>query len=100
MPMSRTMCRRCAVAPSEPLESTARRYIADPEQIWPGLRVGTFLGALGLLVRMAFARADGLDAWEATRASPRISDGKLAHENPDWVRAVSQRRLVLQPDHS
>jgi len=83
--------------PAESFASTAQRYITNPDLIIPGLSAGTFLGALGFGLRMLVARSDGLDAWEAQRGYPLISQGLLAHENPDWVDAASRRELVLQP---
>ena len=47
--------------PPEPFEKIAQRYIAQPDLIAPGLRAGTKLGALALMVKMLLTRAPDLD---------------------------------------
>lgn len=84
--------------PPEPFEATARRYFADPTRIMPGLRAGTWLGAVGLGLRMMLTRVPNLDAWERRRDYPSIDGGVLAQANPEWVAAAKRRELVLQPD--
>jgi hypothetical protein len=47
---------------------------------------------------MMTTRAIDLDRWEHKRDYPLIADRLLAHDNPDWVAAADQRRLLLLPD--
>ena len=47
--------------PPESFETTARRYIASPDLIVPGLRVGTKLQALIFMGKMMLARVPDLD---------------------------------------
>lgn len=82
----------------EPFVQTARRYLAEPARIMPGLRTGSLAGALMLALRMAFTRVLDLDAWEAGRDYPALPSGALAHENPRWLEAAERRELLLLPD--
>jgi NAD(P)H dehydrogenase (quinone) len=84
--------------PPEDFTTMARRYLSEPWRIMPGLTLGSRLGAVRFALRMALTRATDLDAWEQTRDYPLIADGALAHDNPDWVNAAKQRRLLLLPD--
>ena len=83
--------------PAEDFETTARRYVANPGLIYPGLELGSFASALWFIVRMLATPAPDLDAWEARRDYPSISRGELAHDNPAWVQAAKAGQLVLQP---
>ena len=90
----REICKR----EPDSFETAARRYIANPEAIMPGLTAGTRWTAIALGIKTLFTRATDLDAWESTRDYPLISNGQLAHESPDWTDAAARRELVLQPD--
>lgn len=84
--------------PAETFESIARRYLANPELIAPGLNAGSLPGAVGLALRMALTWARDLDAWERARDYPLVTGGELAHESAEWRRAASRRELVLLSD--
>jgi NAD(P)H dehydrogenase (quinone) len=84
--------------PPEDFETIARRYVADPTRVMPGLRLGSFAGAVGLLLRAMVTRVPDLDAWEDSREYPRIQGGLLAHESEDWRAAAERRSLLLMPD--
>ena len=64
--------------PQESFETIARRYIAQPDLIVPGLRVGTKLGALAFMVKMMLTRAPDLDRWERERGHPVLEKPVLA----------------------
>jgi hypothetical protein len=81
--------------PSEDFESIARRYLADPDQIVPGLRAGTKLGALGFLARMVLTRAPDFDKWEEERLLPRIRSPQLAQDSEEWRRHAAAKELYL-----
>lgn len=83
--------------PSEDFETIARRYLANPELIAPGLSAGTRLGAMALLVRIARTRVPDLDTWDHDHDIHRLSNPRFAHENPEWVAAAEQRQLYLLP---
>ena len=81
--------------PPESFEATARRYVAEPERIWPGLTVGSFADAVWLAAKAALTPVPDLDAWEAEQSFPTIRKGQLAHENGAWRDAAASDRLVL-----
>ena len=81
--------------PPEDFTTIARRYLADPGRIMPGLDAGTRGGAIAFASRMMLARALDLDHWESTRDYPTVSGGTLAHQNPDWVAAAQRGQLHL-----
>ena len=56
--------------PAESFRSIARRYVAEPDLIHPGLRTGSLLSALSLMVRTVFARTPDADRWERGRSYP------------------------------
>ena len=80
----------------------ASRYLKDPTNISHDMRAGTWLGAIRLGLRIAATRAIDLDEWEQTRDYPLISNGLLAHENPEWMTTASngQLSLLTQPERS
>lgn len=84
--------------PAEGFESIARRYFAQPELVFPGLRPGTRIGAAALLARMMLTPAPDLDRWESRRDYPTIESPRLAHENPAWVEAAEATRLLVLED--
>lgn len=73
----------CGTAP-EDFETTARRYFANPELVYPGLAAGSKLSAAWFLIRIMATRPRDLDAWERDRGYPLIEDAELAHENSLW----------------
>lgn len=81
--------------PAEPFEDTARRYIANPQQVMPGFAVGTRIGALTLLLKTLLTRAPNLDRWESERGYPLLDDAVLAHDSPEWRASASEQRLPL-----
>lgn len=81
--------------PSEDFESIARRYFADPDQIAPGLRAGTKLGAFGFLARMLLTRAPDFDKWEEEHLLPRIRSAQLAQDSEEWRRYAAAKELYL-----
>lgn len=81
---------------AEDMSVICRRYAATPGLVMPGLRLGTRLGAMGLMLRAMLTRVGDLDAWERSRDYPLIRDGALAHEADDWARAAGTGQLVLQ----
>lgn len=70
--------------PPEDFETTARRYFAHPELVYPGLTAGSRLSAFAFLIRMMVARPRDLAAWERDRGYPLIDNAELAHENEAW----------------
>ncbi len=83
--------------PPESFETIARRYIAQPDRIVPGLRAGTKLEALAFMVKMMLTRAPDLDRWERERGHPMLREPVLAHDSPDWREAAEQKKLLLLP---
>ncbi len=80
----------------EGFESIARRYLASPDLIYPGLRAGSVPRTLALALRMMATRVPDLDRWESTRDYPTIEHGELAHESPLWAKAAAAGRLTIQ----
>lgn len=87
----------CGRAP-ENFETIARRYIAQPELIWPGLKIGTKAAALGMTLKMLFTRVPDLDQWEREHLMPLLAAPKLAHESQEWRTSAQRQQLLLQPD--
>ncbi len=83
--------------PAESFETIARRYIAQPDLIVQGLRVGTKLGAYGFMIKMMLTRAPDLDRWERERGHPMLKAPVFAHDSDEWRRAAEQGRILLQP---
>ena len=82
--------------PAESFETIARRYVARPDLIVPGLQAGTKLGALAFMLKMMLTRAPDLDRWERGRGYPMLEAPVLAHESDEWRAAAEQKRLLLQ----
>ena len=82
--------------PPESFETIARRYIAQPNLIAPGLRAGTKLGALAFMVKMMLTRAPDLDRWERDRGHPMLEKPVPAHDSGDWRQAAEKKQLLLQ----
>lgn len=83
--------------PSEDFETIARRYVANPELITPGLSAGSRLGAIALLARIARTRIPDLDTWDHDHSIHQLTNPRLAHDNPAWVEAAEHRQLYLLP---
>lgn len=81
--------------PPEDFEITARRYIQNPELVFPGFKIGSALEAAWLLLRTILARVPDLDAWESERGYPLLEDSVLAHESEEWMETASKGRLAL-----
>ena len=86
--------------PAEDFESIARRYLADPDLVAPGLRAGSKLGAFAFLARMLLTRVPDFDRWEDQRGLPRLSNPLLAHDHAAWRRHALAEQLYLLPDTS
>ena len=85
-------------APPESFETIARRYIAQPDLIAPGLRAGTRLGAFAFMAKMMLTRAPDFDRWERERGHPMLEAPVLAYDSDEWRAAADRGRLLLQPD--
>ncbi len=83
--------------PPESFETIARRYIAQPDLIFPGLRAGTKLEALAFMVKMMLTRAPDLDRWRREHGHPMLREPVLAHDSRDWREAAEKKQLLLQP---
>ncbi len=83
--------------PPESFETAARRYIAQPDLIAPGLRAGTKLEALAFMVKMMLTRAPDADRWARERNHPILREPVLAHDSRDWREAAEQKDLLLLP---
>jgi uncharacterized protein YbjT (DUF2867 family) len=81
--------------PAEDFETIARRYLAQPDLIVPGLRAGTKLGALVFLARMLLTRVPDLEHWEREHLLPSLAEPLLAHESPDWHAYARAQQLHL-----
>ncbi len=82
--------------PAEDFETTVRRYVANPELIASGLRVGTKLGTLTFLLKMMLTAAPDLPKWEQAQSYPKLDKALLAHESPQWRKAAEAQSLLLQ----
>ncbi len=83
--------------PPESFETAARRYIAQPDLIAPGLRIGTKLEALAFMVKMMLTRAPDAERWARERGHPILREPVLAHDSRDWRKAAEQQDLLLLP---
>lgn len=81
---------------AEGFESIARRYLANPDLITPGLKAGSKLGALAFAARMMLTPTPDLDSWAARQDHPWIDAPVLAHDSTEWREAASNGGLVLQ----
>jgi len=86
--------------PPESFETIARKYIAQPDLIVPGLRAGTKLGTLAFTLKMMLTRTPDLDRWERERGHPMLAQPVLAHESDEWRAAAKQQQLLLQRPRS
>ena len=81
--------------PPESFKTIARRYIAQPDLIYPGLRAGTKLEALAFMVKMMLTRAPDPVRWARERGHPMLREPVLAHDSRDWREAAEQKKLLL-----
>jgi uncharacterized protein YbjT (DUF2867 family) len=84
--------------PADDFDTIARRYLAEPSLVAPGIRAGTKFEAIAFLVRMMFSRVPDLDRWEDAQDLPRLARPMLAHESPAWRSHAEAQRLYLLPD--
>ncbi len=82
--------------PPESFEAIARRYVAQPDLIGYGVRAGTKLGALTLMMKTMLTRAPDVDRWEREHGHALLKAPLLAHESDEWRAAAEQQQLVLQ----
>ena len=83
-------------APPESFETIARRYVARPDLILPGLQTGTKFSTLAFMLKMMLTRSPDLDRWERERGHPMLKAPELAYENDEWRTAAEQKQLLLQ----
>jgi NAD(P)H dehydrogenase (quinone) len=81
--------------PAEGFDSIARRYLADPELILHGFSAGSKLGAVAGMIKMMLTPRPDLARWEARRGHPTLAAPTLAIDNPEWMSAAEQQRLML-----
>jgi len=82
--------------PPESFETIAGRYIAQPDLIAPGLRVGTKLQALMFMAKMMLTRVPDLDRWERQRGHPMLESPVPSYESEEWRGAAKRQGLLLQ----
>jgi len=81
--------------PAEDFEVTARRFIEHPELVWPGLKIGSKLGAFRLMLKTFLTRVPDLDAWERDQGFPMLNEPVLAHDSEEWRASAEQQELNL-----
>jgi uncharacterized protein YbjT (DUF2867 family) len=81
--------------PAEDFETTARRYINNPNLIMPGFQAVGKLGAFLLMLKTMLIRAPNLDQWELERGHPMLKKPMLAHESEEWRITAEQKQLAL-----
>ncbi len=86
-----------AVTGQEPesFESIAGRYIDNPKLIHPSLAVGSKLGAIGFMARVAAASVPDIDRWERERGHPVLRNPLLAQDSEEWRATAEKQRLNL-----
>ena len=82
----------------EPFEAIARRYLAEPDLIAPGLNAGSKLGAFGFLVRMFMTPVPDLDRWERGQGLPILRDPVPAMNSPEWSASAAGGSILLNAD--
>ena len=82
----------------EDFETIARRYVANPSLIMPGLEIGSKARAIGFLAKMLATKAPDLEAWERDRGYPMLSHPVLSHDNAEWRASAERQQLHLLPD--
>ncbi len=81
--------------PAEDFEVTTRRFVEHPELVWPGLKIGSKLGALGLMLKTMLARVPNFDQWERDQGFPMLNEPVLAHNSEEWRATAEQQELNL-----
>jgi hypothetical protein len=81
--------------PPESFETIARRYMASPYLIVPGLRVGTKLQALMFMGKMMLTRVPDLDRWERERGHPLLKEPVPSFESQEWRAAAEHQTILL-----
>ena len=79
--------------PAESFETTARRYLQQPQLVDPRLKTERYWDAVIFLLKTIVTAAPDLDRWESDRGYPRIRAGELAHESNEWLTAVGQNSI-------
>jgi len=85
--------------PAEDFETIARRYIANPALIGPGISTGSRLGAIAGLAKMMLTRLPNFDRWEADRGHPMLSSPSFATDSPEWMQTAQQQHLCVAEPH-
>ena len=86
--------------PAEDFEITTRRYINNPEFVFPGFKIGNKFGALWLMTKTMLTKVPDFDKWESERGYPLLSEPILAHDSEEWMVTAKQQGLaLLEPDH-
>ncbi len=83
--------------PAEDFEITVGRFVEHPESIWPGLKIGSKLGAFWFMLKTMLTRAPDLDRWESERGHPMLKDPVLAQDSPVWLASAEREQLLIQP---
>ena len=81
--------------PAEDFEVTARRFVEHPELVWNGFKIGSKLGALGLMLKTILTPAPDLDRWAAERGHPLLNEPVLAHDSEEWRATAERTSLAL-----
>ncbi len=76
----------------------ARRYLAEPDLIAPGLKAGGKLGALGFIARMLMTRVPDLDGWEREQGLPILRNPVPAMKSPEGRSSAARGRILLYAD--
>lgn len=79
----------------ESFESTARRYLANPRLIHPGLANGGKLSAFAFVLRMLLTRATDFDRWERAQGHPLLHSAVAAPDNREWLASAEKQQLNL-----
>ncbi len=86
--------------PAEAFDETARRYIRNPALIFPQFKIGSRLGACGLMIRTLLTRVPDLDRWESERDYPLLAKAQLAHTSEAWRNAAARRATNARPGNA
>ena len=78
--------------PAESFETTARRYLQQPQLVDPRLKTERYWDAVIFLLKTMVTAAPDLDRWEVDRGYPLIQTGDLAHESDEWLTSVGHNR--------
>jgi len=87
--------------PAEDFEITARRYINNPELVFPGFKIGNKFGALWLMTKTMLTKVPDFDKWESERGYPLLSEPVLAHDSEEWMVTANEKRpALLKSNHA